>query len=235
MKVVVFGATGVIGRAALAHFSQLPECEVIGVSRRAVDVDRVTHVPLDLLDRRACELASPCMAGVTHVVYAALQEADGRLARPRRDGTQPRHVLERARAAARDRGGLAGARVAPAGSEGVRPPRRPVDRAGEGARAARRPRQLLLHAGRPPARARRRGPVVVDDPATAGRVRAVARQPDEPHPGHRRLRGTLPREGSRSRSRADRRRSRRRWTPGSSPAPSPGRRPRPRRGARSST
>ena len=59
MKVVVFGATGVIGRAALVHFSQLPDCDVVGVSRRAADVEGVTHVPLDLLDRRACELGEP--------------------------------------------------------------------------------------------------------------------------------------------------------------------------------
>ena len=53
-----------------------PGCDVIGVSRRAVDVEGVLHVPLDLLDRRACERAGRAMAGVTHVVYAALQESD---------------------------------------------------------------------------------------------------------------------------------------------------------------
>jgi nucleoside-diphosphate-sugar epimerase len=76
VRVVVFGATGVIGRGALEHFSQLPEYDVIGVSRTAVDVEGVTHVPLDLLDRPACERAARVMAGVTHVVYAALQESD---------------------------------------------------------------------------------------------------------------------------------------------------------------
>ena len=90
VRVVVFGATGVIGRAALDHFSRLPDCDVIGVSRRAVDVEGVTHIPLDLLDRRACERAGRAMAGVTHVVYAALQESDDLTA-----GWRDRALMER--------------------------------------------------------------------------------------------------------------------------------------------
>ena len=90
VRVVVFGATGVIGRAALDHFSQLPDGDVIGVSRRAVDVEGVTHVPLDLVDRRACERASRALAGVTHVVYAALQESDDLTA-----GWRDRALMER--------------------------------------------------------------------------------------------------------------------------------------------
>jgi nucleoside-diphosphate-sugar epimerase len=86
----VFGATGVIGRAALVQFSQLQDCDVIGVSRRALDVDGVRHVPLDLLDRRACERASRAIAGVTHVVYAALQESDDLTA-----GWRDRALMER--------------------------------------------------------------------------------------------------------------------------------------------
>jgi nucleoside-diphosphate-sugar epimerase len=90
VKVVVFGATGVIGRAALVEFSQLRDCDVIGVSRRAVDVAGVTHVPLDLLDRSACERASRATAGVTHVVYAALQESEDLTA-----GWRDRALMER--------------------------------------------------------------------------------------------------------------------------------------------
>ena len=43
VRVVVFGATGVIGRGALEHFSQLPECDVIGVSRRARSTSRASR------------------------------------------------------------------------------------------------------------------------------------------------------------------------------------------------
>src|SRR6478735_6334198 len=90
MKVVVFGATGVIGRAARVHFSQLPDSDVGGVSRRVPDVDGVTHLPLDLLDRRACDRANGAMVGATHVVYAALQESDDLTA-----GWRDRALMER--------------------------------------------------------------------------------------------------------------------------------------------
>ena len=78
MKVVIFGATGVIGRAAVEHFASLQEWSVIGVSRRRVDVDGVVHAALDLTDRAACDsvIGGAPFAGTTHVVYAALQEGD---------------------------------------------------------------------------------------------------------------------------------------------------------------
>ena len=77
MKVVVFGATGVIGRAAAERFGLRPECEVLAVSRRAVDLPGVVHVPLDLsdADATASMLRSRPFDGTTHVVFAALQES----------------------------------------------------------------------------------------------------------------------------------------------------------------
>lgn len=76
MQVVVFGATGVTGRAAVEHFASLDGWTVVGVSRRPVDVDGVVHVPLDLTDATACRavLGGASFARTTHVVYAALQE-----------------------------------------------------------------------------------------------------------------------------------------------------------------
>ena len=75
-KVVVIGATGVVGRAAAEELAGLG-AEVIGVSRRLLDVPGVQHVPLDLGDADACRatLSSPVFGGTTHVVYAALQES----------------------------------------------------------------------------------------------------------------------------------------------------------------
>ena len=238
MKVVVFGATGVIGRAALAHFSQLPECEVIGVSRRAVDVDGVTHVPLDLLDRRACELASPGMAGVTHVVYAALQEADDLTA-----GWRDRALMERNLAMF---------------SNALEPLLEATGDSLEHVSLLQGAKAYGLHVGRSMAPAKERAPRDDHDNfyfLQEDRLRELAAgarwswtilRPQVvygqsfgspmnliPVIG---VYGALSRgAGSRSRSRADRHRSTRRWTRGSSPAPSPGRRPRPRRGARSST
>ncbi len=84
MKVVVFGATGVIGRAAVEHFAatggdgDLVADRVVAVSRRPIDIDGVDHVPLDLADAAAVQTAvrSGAFAGTTHVVYTALQESD---------------------------------------------------------------------------------------------------------------------------------------------------------------
>jgi len=72
----VFGATGVVGRAAVEHFATVAD-EVIGVSRRPIDVAGVTHVALDLTDESdgAESTAASVFAGTTHVVYAALQES----------------------------------------------------------------------------------------------------------------------------------------------------------------
>jgi nucleoside-diphosphate-sugar epimerase len=75
VKVVVFGATGVVGRAAVEHFARVADC-VVAVSRRPVQVPNVEHVSVDLsADDPAPTLAHPSFAGATHVVYAALQES----------------------------------------------------------------------------------------------------------------------------------------------------------------
>jgi nucleoside-diphosphate-sugar epimerase len=94
VKLVVYGATGVIGRAALEHFAGLPGWDVVGVSRRPADVARVTHVPLDLLDRAACTMAarSPELMGATHVVFAALQESEDLASGWRDEGLMHRNL-----------------------------------------------------------------------------------------------------------------------------------------------
>jgi nucleoside-diphosphate-sugar epimerase len=77
VKVVVFGATGVVGRAAAEHFGAAPGCEVVAVSRRPLELPGVVHVSLDLADAEASASAarSAVFAGATHVVFAALQES----------------------------------------------------------------------------------------------------------------------------------------------------------------
>ncbi len=80
-KVVVAGASGVIGRAAVRHLAALDGWEVVGVSRRIPD--RLPMVPgahlvsLDLTDRDACAGLADRLGHVTHLVYAALQERPG--------------------------------------------------------------------------------------------------------------------------------------------------------------
>jgi nucleoside-diphosphate-sugar epimerase len=77
MKVVVLGATGVVGRAAVEHFSTVVGCDVVAVSRRPLDLPGVVHAGVDLADEAATvdAVRSPIFRGTTHVVYAALQES----------------------------------------------------------------------------------------------------------------------------------------------------------------
>lgn len=75
-KIVIAGASGLVGSAAVRLFASRDDWEVIAVSRRApLDVPaRVRHVAVDLSDARACAQAFGAMSDVTHVVYAALSE-----------------------------------------------------------------------------------------------------------------------------------------------------------------
>jgi len=76
----VVGASGIVGRAALEHFNQLPDWRAIGISRRAPDLVGVEHLALDLQDKKACEQIAKQLQNVTHVIYAALFEKPGLLA-----------------------------------------------------------------------------------------------------------------------------------------------------------
>ena len=76
-KVMVAGASGVIGSAAVRHFSR-QGWDVLAVSRRApYDLAGATHVSVDLTDATACRYAFGELRGVTHLVYAALLELPG--------------------------------------------------------------------------------------------------------------------------------------------------------------
>jgi nucleoside-diphosphate-sugar epimerase len=80
-KVLIAGATGLVGRACLKHFASHSDCEVIALSRRKPDETwGARWLPLDLADGAACATAAPEFAGVSHVVYAALYERPGLVA-----------------------------------------------------------------------------------------------------------------------------------------------------------
>lgn len=80
MKVGVIGASGVVGRALLERLADAG-IPAIGCSRRAPDLPRAKHIPLDLLDAGHCaELASGALGEVTHLVYTALFEQPGLIA-----------------------------------------------------------------------------------------------------------------------------------------------------------
>lgn len=81
--ILVCGASGVIGQAAVEHFARDPEARVIALSRRAPAVregTRYEHLAVDLLDAAACRAAAEQLGGVTHLVYAALFEKPGLVA-----------------------------------------------------------------------------------------------------------------------------------------------------------
>jgi nucleoside-diphosphate-sugar epimerase len=78
--VLIAGATGVVGRAALDHFAQLPEWRVITLSRRRPDgaqAHSARHLSVDLTDPQACADAMASIGEVTHLAYAALFEKPG--------------------------------------------------------------------------------------------------------------------------------------------------------------
>ena len=81
MKVLVAGASGVVGYSAVKHFAAVPGCEVVGLSRRVpLDLDGATLVSVDLNDADACREAVRSHRDVTHLVYTALFEKPGLVA-----------------------------------------------------------------------------------------------------------------------------------------------------------
>ena len=76
--VLIVGATGIVGRAAVEHFCRDPSWDrVTCVSRRKPTYDLLggTWLPMDLLDRAACAATARAHLGsVTHAVYGAVLE-----------------------------------------------------------------------------------------------------------------------------------------------------------------
>jgi len=88
-KLLLFGATGVIGRAALEHFKTLDGWSVLSVGRtRPSDISVDDFLSLDLLDRSACDVALGMLSDITHVIYAAVYEKPGALIEGWRDPDQ---------------------------------------------------------------------------------------------------------------------------------------------------
>src|ERR1700716_1762108 len=75
-KVVVAGATGLVGNAVVRHFGASDGCEVVALSRRKPrELYGARYVQIDLTDPAQCGRAAPELQGATHLVYAALYEA----------------------------------------------------------------------------------------------------------------------------------------------------------------
>jgi len=79
--ILIAGASGVVGFAALRHFAGRRDCTVTALSRRPpLETLGARHRSVDLSDRAACEALARELAGVTRVVYAALHEKPGLVA-----------------------------------------------------------------------------------------------------------------------------------------------------------
>jgi nucleoside-diphosphate-sugar epimerase len=77
-KVVIAGATGLVGYAAMKCFAARGNCDVVALSRRRPDTTfGARWLPLDLGDAAACKALAPELADTTHLVYAALYERPG--------------------------------------------------------------------------------------------------------------------------------------------------------------
>jgi nucleoside-diphosphate-sugar epimerase len=81
--VLIAGASGVVGQAAVEYFTALQEWNVVALSRRRPELpaDRCyRHLALDLQDAEACRMALRSAGEVTHLIYAALHEKPGLIA-----------------------------------------------------------------------------------------------------------------------------------------------------------
>lgn len=80
-KLLVAGASGLVGFAAVRHFASLPGWDVVGLSRRTPPgLEQARIVSLDLMDRARCAAVIGSMRDITHVIYAALYEKPGLIA-----------------------------------------------------------------------------------------------------------------------------------------------------------
>ncbi|MDQ1395917.1 MAG: hypothetical protein QOG64_1176 [Acidimicrobiaceae bacterium] len=79
-KVLIVGASGLVGAAALERFLAGDTWEAVAVSRRRPEIESgrsFEHLAVDLRDEEACRSAFSRLSGVTHVVYTAVYEKPG--------------------------------------------------------------------------------------------------------------------------------------------------------------
>ncbi|WP_093111794.1 SDR family oxidoreductase [Variovorax sp. CF079] len=73
--ILIIGSTGLVGAAAVEHFSRIQDWQVTAVARRTLPFpDSVRQLQIDLTDKSACVEGLSAVRGVTHVLYTALYE-----------------------------------------------------------------------------------------------------------------------------------------------------------------
>ena len=74
-KILIAGASGLVGYGAVKNFGNRQDWDVIAVSRRPpLDACGAEFVSVDLMDEKRCREVFGAMSDVTHLVYAALFE-----------------------------------------------------------------------------------------------------------------------------------------------------------------
>src|ERR1700760_4897949 len=110
-KILIVGASGLVGTAAMKLFSRQPGWEVVGVSRRKpfVPLENARHISVDLLDETECRRVFGAMGDVTHIAYCAVNELEGNMIAGWQDPVQAgknmamlRNVFEPLSAVAKD-------------------------------------------------------------------------------------------------------------------------------------
>jgi nucleoside-diphosphate-sugar epimerase len=75
-RILIVGATGLVGTAATEHFAGRPGWEVVTLSRRRPVGWTGSHLAVDLTDHESCAAVFREAPPITHVLYAALHEED---------------------------------------------------------------------------------------------------------------------------------------------------------------
>lgn len=73
-RVLIAGATGLVGKAVAEHLLHAGEADVIAVSRRDPHLPGAMYVAADLTDPAVCNEMLSGLDGITHIVFAALYE-----------------------------------------------------------------------------------------------------------------------------------------------------------------
>ena len=73
-RVLVAGATGLVGKAVIEHLLAEGEADVVALSRRDPHLPGALHLPVDLTDPAACRERISGLSGLTDIVFAALYE-----------------------------------------------------------------------------------------------------------------------------------------------------------------
>ena len=88
-RVLVAGATGLVGKAVAEHLLQHGEADVVAVSRRNPHLPGALHIAVDLTDLAACKEMLSGLNDITHIVFAALYEKPDLIAGWRERGDRP--------------------------------------------------------------------------------------------------------------------------------------------------